>query len=122
MPVRFSSPPTGRKSCNNIGWSHLLRGDWQGAVEPLQRAAAMLPQSNRIADNLDLALAANDANLPARKPGESDVSWSARLNDAGMLAALHADTKRAAAAFAQAIEARPAWYQRAANNLQQLNQ
>ena len=107
---------------NNIGWSHLLRGDWQGAVEPLQRAASLLPGSTRIADNLDLAIAANDAALPARRPGESDESWSARLNDAGMLATLHADTKRAAAAFAQAIEARPTWYQRAANNLQQINQ
>jgi len=107
---------------NNMGWSHLLRGDWQGAVAPLQRAAAMMPGSTRISDNLDLAMAANDAALPARKPGESDESWSARLNDAGMLAALNADTKRAAAAFAQAIEARPSWYQRAANNLQQVNQ
>jgi len=106
---------------NNVGWSHLLRGDWQGAVEPLQRAASLLPGSTRISDNLDLAMAANDAALPARKPGESDESWSARLNDAGMLAALNADTKRAAAAFAQAIEARPTWYQRAANNLQQVN-
>lgn len=114
--------PARAEILNNIGWSHILRGDWQGALAPLQQAAASAPDQARIADNLELATAANAADLPARRAGESDESWAARLNDAGVAAVLRDDTKRAAAAFAQAIEARATWYRRAADNLQRLPQ
>ncbi len=40
-----------------------------------------------------------------------------RLNDAGVVAAASGQTKRAEAAFAQAIELRSRWYDRAAENL-----
>ena len=103
---------------NNRGWSHLLRGDWQGAVEFLQRAAAIDPKSVRTANNLELARTALSAELPRRDPGESDHDWAARLNDAGMAAQLLGDRKRAIAAFTQALEASGSWYERAANNLQ----
>ena len=92
---------------NNRGWSRLLRGDWQGAAEILQKAAA-----------LELARAALSAELPRRNAGESDGDWAARLNDAGMAAKLLGDRKRAIAAFTQALEASGSWYERAANNLE----
>lgn len=103
---------------NNIGWSHLMRGDWQGAIAPLESAAASGAASHRIANNLELARAGIAGDLPARRSGESDESWAARLNDAGVAAELRGDRARAVAAFAQAIEARPSWYERAADNLQ----
>ena len=102
---------------NNLGWSRILRGDWQGAVEPLERAAKLMPGSSRAANNLELARAAIDADLPARRSGETDEDWAARLNDAGMAAELRGDRARAVAAFARAIEARGSWYERAVNNL-----
>lgn len=102
---------------NNVGWSLLLRGEWEAAAAELERAASLDPRSSRIADNLEFARAAVDAGLPARRAGESDEGWAARLNDAGVAAAARGDRARAVAAFAQAIEARSAWYQRAANNL-----
>lgn len=109
--------PAEGEVANNLGWSLLMRGQWLEAIGPLERAAALDPSSRRIADNLELARAAVADDLPRRKPGESAESWSARLNDAGVVAQLRGDRKRAIAAFAQALEARSKWFERAANNL-----
>jgi tetratricopeptide (TPR) repeat protein len=102
---------------NNFGWSLMLRGRWTEAVDQLERAAALDSKNQRIADNFDLARAAADHDLPQRRPNESDSDWSARLNDAGVMARVRGDQKRAIAAFTQAIEARSQWFERAANNL-----
>lgn len=102
---------------NNLGWSLMLRGRWMEAVEPLERAALLDPKSQRTANNLDLARTAASQDLPQRRPNESDSDWAARLNDAGVMAGVRGDQRRAIAAFAQAIEARSQWYERAANNL-----
>ena len=102
---------------NNHGWSLLMRGQWQAAIEPLERAAKLNPRSARIAANLELARAAVADELPRRRRGESSDAWAARLNDAGVVAQLRGNRKRAVAAFAQAIEARSTWFERAANNL-----
>jgi tetratricopeptide (TPR) repeat protein len=102
---------------NNQGWSLLLRGEWAQALPLLERASALDPASRRMADNTELARAATAADLPRRLAGESDSDWAARLNDAGVLAATSGDRQRAIAAFAQAIEARSQWFERAANNL-----
>ncbi len=109
--------PDRAEVANNLGWSLLIRGRWDEAVEQLERAASLDPKSRRIADNLDLARAAVSEELPRRRPGESDSDWAARLNDAGVIARLRGEQKRAIAAFAQAIEARSLWFERAANNL-----
>lgn len=111
--------PDRAEAFNNFGWSLLLRGRWADAVEQLERAAALNPKSKRIADNLDLAKAAVGVDLPQRRPNESDGDWTARLNDAGVMAGVRGDQQRAIAAFAQAIEARSQWFERAANNLAQ---
>jgi Flp pilus assembly protein TadD len=103
---------------NNRGWSLLLRGEWREALGYFQRAAAMDPKSKRVANNLELASTALAADLPARRPGESDSSWAARLNDAGVAAVLLGQKGRAIAAFTQALDASGIWYQRAANNLE----
>ena len=102
---------------NNMGWSKLLRGDWNGAIAPLEQAAELMPNNERTTNNLELARAALASDLPQRRPGESDEDWAARLNDAGMAAELRGDRARAVAAFSQAVEARASWYARAANNL-----
>jgi tetratricopeptide (TPR) repeat protein len=109
--------PDRPETVNNFGWSLMLRGRWMEAADQLGRAAALDPKNQRIADNLDLARAAASQELPQRRPNESDGDWAARLNDAGVMARVRGDQKRAIAAFAQAIEARSQWFQRAANNL-----
>ena len=109
--------PDRPETVNNLGWSLLLRGRWTQAVEQLERAAALDPKTQRIADNLDLARTAISEDLPRRRPSESDSDWAARLNDAGVMASVRGNRKRAIAAFAQAIEARSQWFERAANNL-----
>ena len=109
--------PNRAELVNNFGWSLLLRGRWGEAVEQLERAAALDPKRTKIADNLELAKTAMTAELPRRRRNESDVEWAARLNDAGVIAGIRGERKRAVAAFSQAIEARSQWFERAANNL-----
>ena len=109
--------PNRAEILNNRGWSLVLRGQWQDALPLLERAATLDPKSRRIADNLELARAALAEDLPRRLAGEGDKDWAARLNDAGVAAAVNGDRKRAIAAFAQALEASAQWYDRAANNL-----
>ncbi|WP_309662580.1 tetratricopeptide repeat protein [Sphingomonas sp.] len=109
--------PGRAETVNNLGWSLLLRGRWAEAAEQLEKAATLDPKNARIANNLDLAQAAATQDLPQRRTAENDSDWSARLNDAGVMARFRGDQKRAIAAFAQAIEARSQWYERAANNL-----
>jgi len=106
---------------NNAGWSLLVRGRWSEALGKLKEAAALDPKSVRIAQNLELARTAVSQDLPARKAGESDTDWAARLNDAGVIAKVQGDNKKAAAAFAQAVEVRSQYYERAANNLAQVD-
>ncbi len=109
--------PDRPETVNNFGWSLLLRGRWIEAAEQLERAAALDSKNQRIAANCDLARAAASQGLPQRRPNESDSDWAARLNDAGVMARVRGDQKSAIAAFAQAIEARSQWFERAANNL-----
>jgi tetratricopeptide (TPR) repeat protein len=106
---------------NNQGWSLLLRGDWAGALPRFAEAAALKPGVSRITNNLDLARSALAADLPRRRPGESDSEWAKRLNDAGVAARLLGDDRRALAAFTQALEASPVWFQRASDNLKALS-
>ena len=95
----------------------MLRGHWGEAVASFERALALSPRLPRLANNLELARAAVAADLPARDAGESDEAYAARLNDAGVVAAASGQTKRAEAAFTQAIELRSRWFARAADNL-----
>ena len=102
---------------NNSGWSLLARGSWADALEKLERAALIDPKSSRIGANLELARAALSEKLPQRNAGESETDWAARLNDAGVIARAQGNSKKAVAAFTQAIQARSEYYDRAANNL-----
>lgn len=105
---------------NNRGWSLTLRGSWAEAVEFFEQATALDPKSERIANNLELARSALATQLPSRQAGESDSAWAARLNDAGMAAAIMGDKARATAAFTEALGVNGTWYARAANNLEAL--
>lgn len=105
---------------NNRGWSLLLRGRWTEALATLEIAAGLAPGSPRIANNVELARAAVENDLPARRTGESNDEWAARINDAGVIANLRGNDLKAVAAFSRAIEARNHWFERAANNLAQV--
>jgi len=109
--------PNRAEVLNNMGWSKLVRGQWSEALGLIEKAAALDPKSERIAANLELARAALSEDLPARRPGESEADWAARLNDAGVIARVQGNNRKAVAAFARAIEARSQWFERAANNL-----
>lgn len=107
---------------NNRGWSLMLQGDWAGAAAAFEVASARNPQLPRLANNLELARAALAGALPARRPGESDDAYSARLNDAGVIAQAAGDAGKAKAAFTQALQLRSRWYALAADNLARVGQ
>ncbi|MGI8932145.1 MAG: tetratricopeptide repeat protein [Sphingomicrobium sp.] len=109
--------PDRAEIANNRGWSMMLRGRWSEALEAFTRAAGLNPKLPRLANNLELAAAALSAALPRRIASENDEQFAARLNDAGVVAAASGDTKRAEAAFAQAIGLRSRWFGLAAGNL-----
>ena len=109
--------PNSAAIANNQGWSMMLRGRWAEALANFERAASINPGLPRLANNLELARAAVAADLPARNAREGDEAYAIRLNDAGVVAAAGGDRKRAEAAFAQAIELKSRWYDRAAANL-----
>ena len=109
--------PKRAEIANNRGWSYMLQGRWAEALAAFERAAAIDPSLPRLANNLELARTALAAALPVRVAGESDESYGARLNDAGVVAAAAGQPKRAEAAFAQALQLRSRWYGRAADNL-----
>ena len=90
---------------------------WDEALAAYERAMAIDPRLPRLANNIELARAALDADLPRRMAGELDPQYAARLNDAGVVAAASGQVKRAEAAFARAIELRSRWFGRAADNL-----
>ena len=115
-----SRSPRQAEIANNQGWSLMLRGHWREALEYLENAARLDRKSARIASNLELAQTAIAGDLPRRSAGESNESFAARLNDAGVIAGLQGDRRRAVAAFTQALEARSQWFERAANNLAQI--
>lgn len=102
---------------NNLGWSLMLRGRWSDALVSFERASALNPKLSRLANNLELARAAMASELPHRLAGENNEAFAARLNDAGVIAAAAGQPSKAQAAFAQAIEVRSRWYDRAAENL-----
>lgn len=114
--------PNEARVVNNQGWSKLLRGEWAAAVPFLEQAVTLDPKSERAGNNLELARAALAGDLPRRRAGESERDWAMRLNDAGVAAELLGDKKRAIAAFTQALDASPSWYDRASNNLKALSQ
>ena len=109
--------PTRAEVPNNHGWSLMLRGSWSDALAAFEQAAALNPRLPRLANNIELARSAVAAELPHRHSGESDEDFAARLNDAGVVASAAGQTKRAEAAFSQAIELRSRWYAKAAENL-----
>lgn len=118
--VATSMAPDQPQVLNNHGWSLLLRGQWGDAAELLEKASDLGPHLRRSQNNLELARAALAEDLPQRRPDESDADFAARLNDAGVLAAMRGDRGRAIAAFSRALEVSDSWYARAAANLERV--
>lgn len=109
--------PNRAEVLNNKGWSLLMRGRWSDAAGFFEQAVSADPGLPRAANNLELARSALSGDLPARRVSETDESWAARLNDAGVASQIMGNRTRAVAAFTEALEASGSWYERAANNL-----
>ncbi|MCJ7421291.1 tetratricopeptide repeat protein [Sphingomicrobium astaxanthinifaciens] len=106
---------------NNWAFSNMLRGRWAEAAALGRRAAALAPDRPLYAANRDFASWAAGAALPERRADEPAAAFAARLNDAGVAAALGGDAARARAAFTRALGISSTHYERAATNLERLD-
>jgi Flp pilus assembly protein TadD len=104
---------------NNIGYSELIRGDNQHAIETLRAALALEPKSATIQNNLRLAIAATgnyDEALRATPRDQMPVV----LNNVGYVAMRHGDLAVAEGYFARAMDVSGSYAKVAAKNLDQL--
>lgn len=104
---------------NNAGISLLRQRRFEEAAALLQEARRIAPRDERIANNLDIAMAA--AGQPVtRRPGDDAARWADRLNNAGVGALLSGRDAHARAYLSQAISVDPTYDATAASNLARL--
>jgi len=104
---------------NNIGYSKLLSGDSEHAIESFRRALALDPKSETIENNLRLALAATGNYAEATRSVGRD-RLSAVLNNVGFMAMQRGDHTAAEGYFARAMEASGSYASVTAKNIEQL--
>lgn len=114
--------PAGAKAtvANNWGMSYMARKDYAGASDRFQTALAVAPGMTTARENLRLALAFQGRYAEAMT-GVEDKDLAMTLNNVGYVAFLRGDLSHAEAYFLRAMEASPAYQEKAARNLQMLS-
>jgi Flp pilus assembly protein TadD len=102
---------------NNFGFSLILQRRSAEAVPLLREAARLAPDSERIANNLDIARAAAGEDLASGLPGRGSTRWADRLNNTGYAAYLAGDAARATRYLSQAVGEADVYPAHAAANL-----
>lgn len=101
---------------NNRGYSLIRQRQFEKALPLLERAHALAPANVRIANNLDIVLAATGNPLPARE-GSDDALSADRLNNAGYAAYLAGRLEAARAYLSKAMLESDVYSPRIAANL-----
>jgi Flp pilus assembly protein TadD len=106
---------------NNLGYSQIMAHDYTGAAVSLEKALLLEPGNPRVLNNLALCNAwqgrydeAIDILSPVMGAAETN-------NNIGYIAYLRQDYLRAKELFTKAMRLRPAYYIKAANNLEMVN-
>ncbi len=106
---------------NNRGVSLLMRGQFAGAAAAFQEALRFDPNLATASSNLRVALASQGKYAEALT-GVRGADAPATLNNIGFIAMKRGDYPQAESYFAQAMKAAPAYYDKAALNLQYVKQ
>lgn len=100
---------------NNVGFSYLLQRRFDEAEAVLSKAKMIAPRDERIANNLDLAVAGQGKSITAA----SDTQ-AYRLNNAGYMAYLGGNIDAARTYFTEAMKLSPSYFTRASANLEMI--
>jgi Flp pilus assembly protein TadD len=106
----------------NLGWSLLLEGQYEAAEARLRASLQTAPDVATTRGNLALSIAMQGRYDEAREHYLSLYSEAVAANNLGVAAQRRGDTERARDYFRQAISLSPIFYERAAENLRQLQQ
>lgn len=116
--VALKAKPDEIAVLNNLGYSRLMARDYVEAEERLSHALTLAPDAPRLHGNLVLAIAwQGDFERALRQAKQWQPEPSA-LNNVGYIALLRGDVDVAIRYFELALERSPAWYPRAAANLE----
>lgn len=103
---------------NNYGWSRVMARDFREGERLLQDALSRKPGAPRINANLAVAIAWQGDYTRALRTAMRTVPEHVALNDVGYIALLRGDAPVAVGYFQAAIDKSPAWFSRAAANLE----
>lgn len=106
----------------NLGWSLLLDGHYEAAEERLRASLETQPDASTTRSNLALGIAMQGRYEEAREHYRSLYSDAVAANNLGIAAMRRGDTERARDFFQQAVNLSPTFYERAAENLRQLQE
>lgn len=103
---------------NNFGWSRVMARDFRAGESLLQEALVRKPGAPRINANLAVAIAWQGDYERATRVAMRTASQHVAYNDVGYIALLRGDAAAAVGYFQAAIDQSPAWFPRAAANLE----
>jgi len=102
---------------NNLGISYYLCGDYEKSVQAFHKALELGPSHSKIYNNLGLALSKAGRMGEAFEAFRKGGGEARAHNNVGCIYALHGDSQKAIRSFEKAIEAKPAFYSQADENL-----
>jgi len=102
---------------NNLGISYYLCGDFEKSVQAFHEALELDPSHSKIFNNLGLALSKAGRMAEAFEAFRKGGSEAQAHNNVGCVYAWHGDSEKAIRSFEKAIEAKPAFYTEADENL-----
>jgi Flp pilus assembly protein TadD len=106
---------------NNLGYSQIMAHDYIGAAVSLEKALLLEPGNSRVLNNLALCNAWQGRYDEAIDILSSVMGQAETNNNIGYIAYLRKDYVRAKELFTKAMHLRPAYYIKAANNLDMVN-
>jgi Flp pilus assembly protein TadD len=107
---------------NNIGYSHYLEGDLEGALAWFNKALTVDPTIEEALSNKGLALIRMGRSADAYAVFKNFMSDEKALNNVGFLNMLFNNYRLAEQYFRMAVKASPVYYKEAHDNLQHLQQ
>ena len=107
---------------NNLGYSLILQHRFDDAEQVLRNAIRIAPNHERLANNLDIALIAGGKPLDPDIVKDIPARRAERFNNAGYISFLSGRTPEAKSYLEDAVAIGPAYFGRAARNLEIVEQ
>lgn len=109
-------------SHNNLGMNQMVRGQYPGAILSFLQALSLEPRNERIKNNLATAFALHGDGEKALKIFSGTVGEAGAYNNLGYIYMTQGRFDEAETYLVKALAANPRFYQKAQDNLDQLQQ